>query len=247
MTSPPSLSVVIPAAGIGTRMQSELPKQYLRVAGKTILEHTLTHFLAHRWIDTVVVALHPDDRYFETLDIANSAKIHRIDGGKERADSVLNALKYIGSLRKHHNSDWVLVHDAARPGLSAQALARLLARAGHGDGAILALEVVDTVKKIAGNGPFENTKSIIGETLNRSALMQAQTPQMFHRASLEHALEDAINKGISITDEASAMEHAGKNVCLVAGESRNLKITRPEDLALAEFYLTQPLSATEAL
>ena len=233
MTSSPPLSLVVPAAGIGSRMQSDIPKQYLSLFGKTVIEHTLDVFLTHALISEIVVCLHPNDKVFRQLSIATHPKIHLVNGGETRAESVLNGLNY---LQSHSANDWVLVHDAARPGLSQSALQRLIDSRTTHHAAILALPVVDTLKKACTR--IQNTSaSNIKHTVDRTQLWQAQTPQMFNIEELTKAMTLAQQNNAGITDEASAMEMTGTDIALIEGEASNLKITRPEDLALAEFYL----------
>lgn len=217
---------VIPAAGVGARMQADKPKQYLTILGKTILEHTLSIMLAHPSIERIIVALGKDDPYARTLSLLSHPKIQCVEGGETRAESVLNALNEIDE-----ENAWALVHDAARPCLTHADLNKLL---GIDDdhGAILAIPVTDTIKR-------SNGKPAIIATEDRSQLWQAQTPQFFRADLLKTALEKGLSNNETITDEASAMELAGFQPHLVAGRSDNIKVTRPEDLALAEFYLTR--------
>ena len=217
---------IIPAAGVGTRMQADKPKQYLQILGKTILEHTLRIMLNHLAIDKVVVALSPTDPYVRELAILSHEKIQLVEGGETRAESVLNALNAIDE-----ENVWALVHDAARPCLAEADLNKLL-EIQDDQGAILAIPVTDTIKR-------SNQVGEIIATEDRSRLWQAQTPQFFRADLLKQALNNGLKQGYNITDEASAMEFAGFRPHLVAGRSDNLKITRPEDLALAEFYLTR--------
>lgn len=214
---------IIPASGVGSRMGANCPKQYLRIQDKTVLEHTLTPFLAHSAITKIVVVVSKTDPYYQHLPIINHPKIKWVFGGETRANSVLNGLKTLGK------NDWALVHDAARPCLKRSDLDKLL-HIENEQGAILAIPVVDTIKR-----SFDH--HTIAHTEDRSTLWQAQTPQFFPAQILTHALESALAQNIAITDEASAMEFAGFRPQLISGRSDNLKITRPEDLALAEFYL----------
>ena len=214
---------VIPASGIGSRMNAPLPKQYLPLLGKTILEHTVSLFLEHHQIDKIVIAVSAEDSYYQALDLLRSPKIQFVLGGETRANSVFNALQTIDE------DAWVLVHDAARPCLKLSDLDKLL-QIKNEQGAILATPAIDTMKR-AENG-------VISHTEDRSTLWHALTPQFFPVKQLKHALHHAFEKGESVTDEASAMELMGYHPLLIAGRSDNLKITRPEDLALAEFYLT---------
>ncbi|MDD0824584.1 2-C-methyl-D-erythritol 4-phosphate cytidylyltransferase [Mannheimia sp. AT1] len=218
---------IIPASGVGSRMQAEKPKQYLQLLGKTILEHTLSLFIAHPQIKKVIVAVAKDDPFYPQLEILKSPKVELVFGGETRADSVLNALKQI----KVENA-WALVHDAARPCLKRSDLDKLL-QVDNEQGAILAIPAVDTMKRAKGTQ--------ILHTEDRATLWHALTPQFFPAQQLIFALESAFENGQVVTDEASAMELSGYHPQLVAGRSDNLKITRPEDLALAEFYLTHHL------
>lgn len=221
-------SVVVPAAGIGQRMNSEVPKQYLTIAGKTIIEHTIDKLLAHPAINNVVVVLHPNDSLFNTLAIANNSRVQTTVGGDERADSVLAGLQHIPKDNK-----WVLVHDAARPCFHLEDLSRLIELAKNGEvGGVLATPVRDTMKR-------SNEDNLVLHTEQRINLWHALTPQFFMLEKLNSALLQAKAKNADITDEASAMEFANEKVILVIGNSSNIKVTQPEDLLLAEFYLTQ--------
>lgn len=223
--------VVIPAAGVGKRMQADRPKQYLPLCGKTVIEQTLSCFSHHPEIAGIVIALSVADPYWPELDLHSDAPLHRAEGGSERCHSVLNGLQVVAQYA--HEDDWVLVHDAARPCLSRQDLDRLLHQASEEDvGAILAVPVRDTMKR-------DNATGRIDHTVDRTGLWHALTPQMFRLGLLRSALQQALEDGFEVTDEASAIEHVGLSPCLVEGSSRNIKITRPEDLALAEYYLRE--------
>lgn len=218
---------IIPASGVGSRMQAEKPKQYLQLQGKTILEHTLSIFLSHPKIKKVIVAVAKNDPFYSQIELLKSPKVQLVFGGETRADSVLNALKQI----KAENA-WALVHDAARPCLKLSDLDKLL-QVDDKQGAILATPAVDTMKRAKGIH--------ILYTEDRASLWHALTPQFFPAQRLRLALESAFDKGQAVTDEASAMELSGYYPQLVVGRRDNLKITHPEDLALAEFYLTHHL------
>ena len=220
---------VVPAAGIGSRMGGDLPKQYLELAGATVLEHSLRALLASDRIAGVVVALNSQDERAAQLSVMNDPRIHTTEGGEQRSDSVLAGLDALAPVAGE--SDWVLVHDAARPCLSLADLETLIDRVlGDGVGGILAEPVVDTVKLADANG-------LVQRTLDRDSLWRAQTPQMFRLDALRNALQAAREQGKAVTDEASAMELAGEPVQLVAASSRNLKVTVPADLDLAAMYL----------
>ena len=218
-------TAIVPAAGIGSRMAADRPKQYLALAGSTVLEQTLTRLLDHTAIGTIIVATAPHDSWFEQLAVARHPRIKQVLGGMERANTVLNALALV-------TTDWVLVHDAARPCLQAGDLDAVLNAGRQEQGAILASRVIDTMKR--GDGQGSIAKSVL-----RDELWHALTPQCFATHTLRQALSAALAAGITITDEASAMEWAGYQPLLVEGRRDNIKITRPEDLALAHFFLQQ--------
>lgn len=225
--------VLVPAAGIGSRMGADIPKQYLRLHGKTILEHTLERLLQIPDLAGVVVAINAADTLWPELPIARDARIQTVDGGDERRDSVLNGLHSLAP--RVDEQDWVLVHDAARPCVSLdniRAMCQQLEQ--HPVGGILGVPVADTLKRTrqAGEAAWE-----IDVTVDRGRLWQAQTPQMFRFGVLYPALQQALAEGYAITDEASAVEHAGLAPLMVEGRTDNLKVTRPEDLALAELIL----------
>lgn len=219
----PRFWLVIPAAGVGARMQADRPKQYLQLAGRCIIEHTLECFLDHPGLAGVVVCLAPDDPYWPTLACAQDPRIQRVDGGAERADSVLQGLLQLTQMGAGEG-DWVLVHDAARPNLSRADLDLLLTElAADAVGGLLAVPARDTLKRAGADGR-------VAQTIDRSQVWQAYTPQMFRLAALQHALADALVANVAITDEASALEWAGYAPRLIEGRADNLKITRPEDL-----------------
>jgi 2-C-methyl-D-erythritol 4-phosphate cytidylyltransferase len=219
----PSFWALIPAAGIGSRMRADRPKQYLPLAGKSIIEHTLACFLEHPLLRAVVVSLAADDPYWPSLSCARDPRIQRADGGAERADSVLSGLLRLSELGAQAQ-DWVLVHDAARPNLARSDLDLLLGELVHDPvGGLLAVPARDTLKRAGADGRVQST-------VDRSTIWQAFTPQMFRLGELQRALADALLAGVAITDEASAMEWAGQSPRLIEGRSDNLKVTRPEDL-----------------
>lgn len=225
---------VVPAAGNGSRMQAVLPKQYLTLNDKTVIELTLGKLLHIAEISGVVVCHADSDTRFGELAIAKHPRIFTAVGGAERAHSVFNGLCYLRDMAQSDDADWVMVHDAARPCVSHASLERLL---GHcrktGRGAILASPVADTLKRQQANTP------IIAETVSRDNLWQAHTPQCFRLGELHAALKAALASGTAITDEASAIECSGGDVDLIEDSRENIKITRPEDLALAGFILGQ--------
>lgn len=214
----------VPAAGVGARMGATQPKQYLPLLDQTVAEHTLKRLLQYPQIKQVVVGVGPDDTHWQTLAIAK--QVTTITGGASRAETVRNGLAY---LREQANEDaWVLVHDMARPCIHGQDLDALLATQCD-DGAILGVPVADTLKQV--------DSQVIQTTVDRELIWRAFTPQFFPMAKLFDALSQGLQQHRVITDEASAMEQAGWHPQMVRGRSDNIKITWPEDLALAEFYL----------
>jgi 2-C-methyl-D-erythritol 4-phosphate cytidylyltransferase len=226
---PPRYFALIPAAGVGARMGTDCPKQYMPLAGKLMLVHVLDTFASSPAIAHVYVVVSAEDGY---IDEALAGAKHLADrvtvihkGGVTRHQSVLNGLKAMRG--EVGDADWVLVHDAARPGLTEELIARLVAAVGDDPvGGLLALPVVDTLKR----GDAEGRALA---TVPRDQLWAAQTPQMFRYALLRRALEQAA----AVTDEASAVEAIGLRPKLVEGSPRNFKVTLPHDVALAELHL----------
>jgi len=212
-------------------MGGPLPKQYLPLSGKTVIENTIERFIRHPAICGIAVAIAKDDPYWNALSINCPIKLWVTEGGAERCHSVLAALRTLA--RFAQPDDWVLVHDAARPCVRARDINRLMKALGdHPVGGLLALPVRDTIKRGSANGD-------VIETVDRRGLWQAQTPQMFRLARLMEAIEHALTLERLVTDEAEAVELSGRSPRLVEGSADNIKITRPEDLALAELYLRQ--------
>ncbi|RDV27948.1 2-C-methyl-D-erythritol 4-phosphate cytidylyltransferase [Alteromonas aestuariivivens] len=233
MTVTNQVVAVVPAAGIGSRMRCDRPKQYLMLGNKTILEHTLQALISHPAISRIVIALSPQDKYFRQLPVANAPWLTVVDGGTERADSVLNALHTLNA------DDWALVHDAARPCLNHKDVDTLLRTMNHSEvsGGILATPVRDTMKRATEASP--ETQAVVDKTESRERLWHALTPQLFPAGALRIALEKGLQRKLAITDEASAMEAAGYRVALIDADPANIKITRPADMPLAAFYLQQ--------
>lgn len=225
---------VVPAAGIGSRMNSDLPKQYLSLLDKAVIEYTLERLLGVAAIETITVALHPNDEYFAHLSIAKHSRIYTVTGGAERSNSVLSAL--ISLQDKAHSSDWVLVHDAARCCLRASVIESMLDKlVDHQVGGILGVPASDTLKQV------DHHQQVV-LTVDRSTIWQAQTPQLFRYGLLREALQTALEKQQAITDEASAIELAGFQPKIVMGHPDNIKVTHPTDLMLAEVILKQQYS-----
>jgi 2-C-methyl-D-erythritol 4-phosphate cytidylyltransferase len=220
---------VVPAAGVGKRMQADRPKQYLPLAGKTVIEHTLSRLLESAAFEAVAVAISEEDPYWPELEISQHPKVITAPGGKERADSVLSALKSLQD--KANENDWVLVHDAARPCLTSSDIHLQIDTLKNDEvGGILALSSHDTLKHVDGD--------TITATIDRKQVWRALTPQMFKYGMLRDALQQTEGNP-AITDEASALELLGYKPKIVEGRPDNIKITRPEDLALAAFYFQQ--------
>jgi len=222
---------VVPAAGVGKRMQADRPKQYLQLAGQTVIEHTLARLLQSGAFQAVAVAISVEDPYWPELAVSKHPDVITAPGGKERADSVLSALK---SLRgRAGEDDWVLVHDAARPCITTSDIWQLInTLKDDAVGGILALSSHDTLKRVE--------EACIVASVDRKYIWRALTPQMFRYGMLRDALLGTEGNP-AITDEASALEILGLRPKIIEGRPDNIKITRPEDLALAQFYMEQQL------
>lgn len=220
---------LIPAAGSGSRMVSATPKQYASLAGRPLIEHAIHRLCTHPQIAEVFVVLAPGDKRFGTCDwSACGDKLTALYcGGETRAASVFNGL--LAANDAIDAADWVLVHDAARPCLQAADIDRLIAGVGDDDvGGLLAVPVADTLKRANAAGEVMQTEA-------RDRLWRAQTPQMFRYRVLLEALRRA--DIATVTDESSAVEQTGARPKLVPGGETNLKVTYPEDMALAELIL----------
>jgi 2-C-methyl-D-erythritol 4-phosphate cytidylyltransferase len=226
-----SIWAVVPAAGRGTRFGGEVPKQYLEVAGRPLLAHTLDALLSHAAVAGVVVAVGESDEWWPGWTEFAGKPVLACTGGESRAASVLAALESLPeSVRA---DDFVLVHDAARPNLAQADLDRLL-ESGRADpvGAILAAPVRDTLKRAGDDGGIDGTEP-------RERLWRALTPQLFRRLQLTRALQAAAAAGVEVTDEAMALERQGLRPLLVEGREDNFKVTTPADLARFEFELSR--------
>ena len=221
--------VVIPAAGIGKRMGSAIPKQYLKLGSLTVLERTCAIFLKDPRIDQVIVVVSAEDSIYPTLPLSSNSKIKTVIGGKERAESVFNGLQEV-------TAPYVLVHDAARPFLHMKDLQALL-NAGFTckDGALLAVKMADTVKQALSDNPESYAK--VEKTVPRNTLWRALTPQMFQIEVLVKAMLQAQENKNCVTDEASAVEAFGLHPALVECLYPNFKLTTPADLKLAQALL----------
>ncbi|HSC76217.1 MAG TPA: bifunctional 2-C-methyl-D-erythritol 4-phosphate cytidylyltransferase/2-C-methyl-D-erythritol 2,4-cyclodiphosphate synthase [Pseudomonadales bacterium] len=234
MSAETGIWAIIPAAGTGSRFGSGRAKQYARIGNATVLEYSISALLQYSNLQKIVVALHPDDTQGKQLPLLQHEKVCFVTGGAERADSVLQALCYLRDFAKQ--DDFILVHDAARPCLSYADVQKLI-DALHNDpvGGILAVPTTDTLKNV-------DAMNIVG-TVDRSAIWQAQTPQMFRFAVLLECLQHAQQKKQVVTDEASAIEACNYSAKLVLGSRSNIKITYPDDLALAAFYLRETVES----
>ncbi|MFL0811485.1 MAG: 2-C-methyl-D-erythritol 4-phosphate cytidylyltransferase [Agarilytica sp.] len=229
---------LVPAAGIGARMQAELPKQYLRIGTRTILDLTLEKLLAVKNIKGVVLALHPNDQWWPKSEYTTHPKIHVTEGGDERCDSVVQALRYLlqeCAAQSHQANVWALVHDAARPCVAIEKIHELIEftfekfSKTQALGGILASPCADTVKR--------GEHGLIRKTEDRSHLWLAHTPQFFPAEKLLQSIQYALANNINVTDEASAIEADGGKVALIHDRRDNIKITLPEDLLWAETIL----------
>lgn len=222
---------VIPAAGGGTRMGVSRPKQYLPLRGRSLIEWSVAPFLDTDWIDGVVLVLAKQDQEFSKLPIARHPKIIVTTGGAARAESVLAGLDVVAERSRAFKRVFVLVHDAARPCLVWSDIERLRDEADDDHGGLLSVRVTDTLKK--------SKKGKVAGTVDRSFMWRAQTPQLFRNDLLMSALHECSERNLEVTDESSAMERAGYKPKLVQGRESNIKVTYPEDLKLAEFWLAQ--------
>ena len=225
----PKVDALIPAAGRSVRFGGTTVKQYAHLMGQPVIAHSIEAVQRHPAVASVTVVLAEDDGIYEELVGPAYPEVHTATGGDSRARTVLNGL--VSILQRDPESEWVLVHDAARPCLSLAALRRLLSLGlASEDGAILAVPVSDTLKRATDGGRIEST-------VDRSRFWAAQTPQLFRTRALAANLESALAAGEKPTDDAAAMERSGSRPLLVEDSRSNIKITGPEDLALAEFIL----------
>ncbi len=233
MPRSPRCVALVPAAGSGSRFGAAVPKQYLPVLGQPMIRLSVATFLAHPQIAAVYVVASPDDtRVIEALPADPKLRILPC-GGRTRQESVLNGLN---AMELEGEDAWVLVHDAARPGLTAGMLDRLMAICmDHPVGGILAMPVSDTLKRAREQDIRDGSQTpLITGTVPRKGLWSAQTPQMFRRGDLARALQQASQQLLEVTDEASAIEAMGLQPCMVMGSLRNWKVTFATDLKMVE-------------
>lgn len=232
MAASESIWAIVPAAGIGARMRAGIPKQYLPLLGRPVIVHTLERLCSYAPLRGVLVGISPQDTHWPSLNFPKTATfLGTYAGGDRRAQTVLNGLNALPAQAKE--GDWVMVHDAVRPCVNHGDLDKLVVAAkSHDVGALLAVPVTDTLKRTDATGQIE-------QTVPRSNLWRALTPQMFRLGPLHDALMKALSQGQDPTDEAAAMESIGARPYVVEGRSDNIKITLPGELALAELYLQQ--------
>lgn len=229
MRDEPRYWAVIPAAGGGSRMGQSRPKQYLPLRGRALLEWSIAPFLETEWIDGIVLVLPRSDTEFAQLPLARHPKIVTVSGGAARAESVLTGLEAVAERSAGFREVYVLVHDAARPCVHWSLLETLREEASDAHGGLIAMPAADTLKKAK--------HSKVAATVDRALIWRAQTPQMFRADLLAQALRECAEHNLQVTDESSAMERAGYKPRLIRGRESNIKVTYPEDLALAEFWL----------
>lgn len=221
---------IVPAAGSGVRFKEQRPKQYCRVHGKTVVEHTLQSLLAHPVLEQIVVAISKEDQFFSSLPVFNELRITTVMGGDSRMGSVVNALAWIETVASPY--DWVLIHDAVRPALDLRDLENLLAVMQEDcAGAILGSPVKDTLKFLGSSG-------YISHTVFRGSLWQASTPQLFRLSVLLKALKRVEEIGLLATDEAQMVEQMGERVKIIPLLYPNPKLTYPDDLLYFDYLLS---------
>ncbi len=227
-----SIFFIIPAGGVGARMQADRPKQYLTLNDNiTVLEQTLSLLVQATEIKHGALGISESDAYFHDLPI-NQKNLTVYKAGETRSDTVFMGLKALSDIAME--DDWVIVHDAARPGLTREELELFIAEVTYEQesiGGIMATAAIDTVKQVDHN--------LITKTIDRSTIYLAQTPQMFKYGVLYKAYETALNNDLAITDEASAVEALGYSPYIYKGYPHNFKITHPTDLRLMRFLLQE--------
>lgn len=231
-TNESAIWAIIPAAGSGKRMLADIPKQYHELLGRPVMEHTLQRLLDVERVAGAVVALQHGDPRWNGIRMHSAKPVHITVGGAQRCHSVINALSLLSRQPGYDAATCqALVHDAVRPCVRVADIEKLIAAVrGSEAGGLLGMPVRDTMKRL-------DVDAAVVETVNRKNLWHALTPQLFGCEILSKALQRAIDDGYLVTDESSAMEHAGYHPRLVYGSEDNIKITRPGDLELAAYYL----------
>jgi 2-C-methyl-D-erythritol 4-phosphate cytidylyltransferase len=230
------VTAILPAAGLGTRMGADMPKQFLSLDGAPVLLFTLRRLAACPAIADFIIATRAEevDSVAGSVASANLGRpVRVVRGGDTRQDSVANALAEVSAA-----ADLILVHDAVRPLVTLSQIERVIAEAEACDAAILGIPAMDTVKEVK-RASLPNDVALITATIPRERVVLAQTPQVFRASLLLEAFARAREDGVSASDEAGLVERIGHDVHVVVGSERNLKITRPGDMELAEFYLRQ--------
>src|SRR5580704_3426028 len=230
------VTAILPAAGLGTRMGGEKPKQFLTLDGVPLLVFTLRRLAACPVITDFVIATRAEeiDSVTASVERENLGRpAHVVRGGDTRQDSVANALVHVPA-----DSDLILVHDAVRPLVTRGQIERVIAEAAACDAAILGIPAMDTVKEVK-RATLPTDVALVTATIPRERVVLAQTPQVFRASVLLEAFARARQDGVTASDEAGLVERMGHDVHVVVGSERNLKITRPGDMELAEFYLCQ--------
>ncbi len=238
------LWIIIPCAGVGSRVGADIPKQYLPLHTSTVLEQTLERFICRDDVAGIVLAIADNDGWIKELPLIQTclkqnygSKIYFTHGGKERSDSVTSALQFLSDELQVNANDLVAIHDAARPCVNPSDLDAVFSAARqHDAGALLAVPSVNTLKRTKVG---KHAVTLSEQTVDRSIIWQAHTPQVFRFDLIQSALHHANTNNLDITDDASAVELLDKQPILVEGSACNIKITKAEDLALAEFYLQQ--------
>ena len=217
--------IIVPAAGVGRRFGGNIPKQYHQLLGKPVIGHTLERLLQLEGVQ-LVVAVSSEDTLWQQLAVFQDPRVQTTTGGEERADSVRLALEFLQG--KAQQDDWVLVHDVARPCVRVQDIQHLMTKLdSHKTGGVLATPVSDTVKRVLDESNIDSTE-------DRSQLWAAQTPQMFRYGLLLESLQKAVQQQYQPTDESAAIERLGYTPCVVEGSRDNIKVTRLEDMTIAE-------------
>ncbi len=222
----PVIWALVPASGVGTRMESSIPKQYLKLGDKTVIEHAINRLAQCSRVDNIIVGIAEQDTYWQQLNYSHP-KLHAVvTGGLQRADTVLNMLNVVTDSQVG-GEHWALVHDAVRPCVRVSDIEQLIVKAiGQKTGGLLGTSVTDTLKRV------DDLNTVIN-TLDRTQLWRAFTPQLFPVVELAQALKQSNE----VTDEASAIERAGGGAFVMQGAADNIKITHPEDLRLAQLIL----------
>ncbi|MCV2528347.1 MAG: 2-C-methyl-D-erythritol 4-phosphate cytidylyltransferase [Candidatus Lightella neohaematopini] len=225
-----NITAIVVAAGVGKRMNISIPKQYLTIANKTILEHVINTLLSSKYIKDIIVVINSNDYYFNKLPLSKNNKLTVVHGGVSRFHSVVNALRYIKYTK------WVIIHDGVRPCLHKDDLYKLLLITNYSTiGGILATPVTNTIKTVS----VKSKIKLINSTLNRNKLWQALTPQIFNFKLLKYCFEQILKKNILITDESSALEYFGYKPIIIHGRSDNIKITNKNDIIFVKNYFNK--------